>query len=84
MGSALQDELPVMVVSWKQSGRYGEEAHLLSIRHCSVLTDLRHTHLQHNVNSNIENAFYFWGLHPVAFVTKTLLWWPSIATKFFL
>jgi hypothetical protein len=28
-------------------------------------------------------SFYFLGLHPVAFVTKTLLWWPSIVTKFF-
>jgi hypothetical protein len=27
--------------------------------------------------------FYFWDLHPDAFVTKTLLWWSSIATKFF-
>jgi hypothetical protein len=25
---------------------------------------------------------HFGGLHPVAFVTETLLWWPSIATKF--
>jgi hypothetical protein len=28
--------------------------------------------------------FYFWGLHPVALITRTLLQWQSIATKFFL
>jgi hypothetical protein len=29
-----------------------------------------------------KHRFKFWGLHPIVFVTKTLLWWPSIASKF--
>jgi hypothetical protein len=28
--------------------------------------------------------FYFWELHPVAFVTKTSIWWPWITTKIFI
>jgi hypothetical protein len=36
----------------------------------------------HLYANNNHDKFYFWGLHPVVLVTKTLLWWPSIATKF--
>jgi hypothetical protein len=38
-------------------------------------------HTWTNFNTSL---FYFWDMHPVAFVIKTLLWWPSIATKFFI
>jgi hypothetical protein len=53
--------------------------HYLSLNHKGHLFCM-HICMKFTMHCNTYK-FYFGGLHPVAFVTKTLLWWPTIATK---